>query len=234
VQTCTNRRRRAQSRFGRTQQRLIVPPQTRTERDIHVKQVRIGKQRFHHEQARERFADDASGARPSVTPRNDRHEFVANERAERRRSAHVRGNRAVALDARGAGHVAATLGVFDAHEHDRLHIVRRNRAIDIGRHVREILGQAAVGHVDHRYGRARTTCCWRTVHVDATCFVHDARRDRERFVRGRGLVRAGRIDGVHGKRWARRDSRRLNGRGRVRARDTHDAQRECSAFAGHA
>ena len=110
------------------------------------------------------------------------------------------------FDVGWSGHVAAPLGVLDAHDDDRPHLAGANGGIDVAGDVREILFHPAIGHVQHRIaGVGSVVVARRRVDVDASSFTQHPGVD------GQGLVRQDRIGG----------GRRLRGRELWRRRRGH-------------
>ena len=195
-------------------QRRLVPPQARVERDVAVEQVRLGVERLHHEQPRERLAHDRGLPRGPVARVDHRHQFGADEVPERGRAADVHRDLPVFGILRRPGHVATAFGVLDAHEQERPHRRVADGHLDQARDVQEVLGHAAVGHVQHRARRiGRVAVERRSVDVDAADFAEHLGLDGERLAHRERDCRAGALRSAlreRGGSYEREHGRRAN------------------------
>lgn len=158
---------------GLLQELLVVPPEARVERDVRVEQVGLEQERLHDEQAGQRFADDGGLGRGAVARVHDRLQLGADELAERGRAADHGRDRAVLGVRGGAGHVATSLCVLDADQQERAHGSVQHGDLDLAGHVEEVLGHAAVGHVeDGQPDGRRVGVDGRRVDVDASRLGH--------------------------------------------------------------
>ena len=83
---------------------------------------------------------------------------------------------------RWPGEIAAALRVLDADQEKWAHGAVAGQDLNETGHVQEILGDAAVGHVEHRQADIRRRCIrGRCIDVDPPILVQDLRLDHERF-----------------------------------------------------